>query len=123
MNQLYVYIYLLCFGFTAYLGHHRALSRVPGAVEEVLIITYFMYSVIVCIWGASLVAQTVKRLPAMRETRVQFLVCICHSPILPLHPVPAFTPWYPLHLFSASVYLCFVNKIIYPIFSDFTRMC
>ena len=29
--------------------------------------------VCVCLFGASLVAQTVKRLPAMRETRVQFL--------------------------------------------------
>ena len=29
MNQLYVYVYTLGFGFPFHLGHHRGLSRVP----------------------------------------------------------------------------------------------
>ena len=29
MNQLYVSVYALCFGFPSHLGHHRGLSRVP----------------------------------------------------------------------------------------------
>lgn len=29
VNQLYVYIYPLFFGFLFYLGHHTALNRVP----------------------------------------------------------------------------------------------
>ena len=29
VNQLYVYIHSLFFGFASHLGHHRALSRVP----------------------------------------------------------------------------------------------
>ena len=36
MNQLYVYIYPLFFGFPSHLGHHRALSRVPRAIQQVL---------------------------------------------------------------------------------------
>ena len=32
MNKLYVYIYLLFFGFPSRLGYHRALNRVPYAV-------------------------------------------------------------------------------------------
>ena len=34
MNQLYVYIYPLVFGFPSHLGHHRALSRVPRSEEH-----------------------------------------------------------------------------------------
>ena len=33
----YVYIQLLCFGFPSHLGHHRALSRVPCAIQWFLI--------------------------------------------------------------------------------------
>ena len=42
VNQLYVYLYPLIFGFPSYLGHHRALSRVPCAVQQVLI-SYLFY--------------------------------------------------------------------------------
>ena len=37
VNQLYVYIYPLFFGFPSHLDHHRALSRVPCAIQYVLI--------------------------------------------------------------------------------------
>ena len=33
VNQLYVYIYLLFFGFLYHLGHYRALRRVPCAIQ------------------------------------------------------------------------------------------
>ena len=33
VNQLYIYIYPLFFGFPSHLGHHRALSRVPCAIQ------------------------------------------------------------------------------------------
>ena len=36
-NQLCIYIYPLVFGFAHHLGRHRALSRLPRAVEYVLI--------------------------------------------------------------------------------------
>ena len=42
VNQLFVYTYPLCFGFPSYEGHHRALSRVPCAIQEVLI-SYLFY--------------------------------------------------------------------------------
>ena len=47
VNQLYVHIYPLFFGFPSHLGHHRSLS------------------------GASLVAQMTKNPPAMQEIWVQ----------------------------------------------------
>ena len=37
VNQLYVHIYPLLFGFPSHLGHHRVLSRVPCAIQQVLI--------------------------------------------------------------------------------------
>jgi len=43
VNQLYVYIYHLFFGFPSHLDHHRALSRVPCAIQEVLI-GYLFYT-------------------------------------------------------------------------------
>ena len=36
VNQLYVYIYHLFFGFPSHLGHHRAMNRVPCTMQEVL---------------------------------------------------------------------------------------
>ena len=42
VDQLFVYIYPLFFGFPSRLGLHRALSRVPCALQEVLI-SYLFY--------------------------------------------------------------------------------
>ena len=38
VKQLYIYIYLLFRGFPSYLGHHRALSRVLCATQQVLLV-------------------------------------------------------------------------------------
>ena len=43
VNNLYLDIEPLLFGFPSHLGHHRVLSRVPCAVEQVLI-AYLFYS-------------------------------------------------------------------------------
>ena len=43
VSQLYVYIYPLFGGFPSHLGHHRALSRVPCAIQQVLI-SYLFYT-------------------------------------------------------------------------------
>ena len=43
VNQLYVYIYSLLFGFPSHLDHHRALSRVLCAIQQVLI-SYLVYT-------------------------------------------------------------------------------
>ena len=42
-DQLYRYIYPLFLEFPSYLGHHRALSRVPCAIQLVLI-SYLFYT-------------------------------------------------------------------------------
>ena len=36
VNQPYVYLYHLFFGFPSCVGYHRALSRVPCAIRSVL---------------------------------------------------------------------------------------
>ena len=54
-----------------HLGHHRTLSWASSAIKGFLLAIYFTHGS-VYIW-ASLVAQMVKNLPAMQETRVQSL--------------------------------------------------
>ena len=111
VNQLYIYIHPLFFGFPSHLGHHRALSRVPCAIQQVLI-SYLFYT--------------------------QYQQCIYVNPNLPIHPTlvsvvyicqfqspnsshPRFPPQYP---YVCSLYLClyfcFVNKIVY---TNFFRFC
>ena len=43
VNQPYTYTHLLFFGFPSHLGHHRALSRAPCAIQWVLI-SYLFYT-------------------------------------------------------------------------------
>ena len=44
VNQLYVYIYPLFLRFSCHLGHRRALTRVPCAIQQVLISYLFICS-------------------------------------------------------------------------------
>lgn len=75
-NQLYVYIHPFLFGFLSHLGHHRALTRVPCAVQQ-LPISYILYT-----WECKYV-----------------------TPSVPVHPTPTpFSRWCPC-LFSPSVRL------------------
>ena len=48
MNQPQVYIYPLLLGFLSHLGHHRALSRVPCAIQSVLI-SYLFYFILILV--------------------------------------------------------------------------
>ena len=43
--MLYVYIYPVFFGFPSHLSYHRALSRVPCAIQQVIIICLFYNSI------------------------------------------------------------------------------
>ena len=45
VNQLCVYIYPLSFQFPSHLGHHRASSRVPYAIQQILISYLFIHSI------------------------------------------------------------------------------
>ena len=42
VDQLYIHIYPVCFGFPSHLGHHGSLRRVPGPKQYVLI-AYLLY--------------------------------------------------------------------------------
>ena len=42
--QLYIYIYLFFFKFFSHLGYYRILSRVPCAMQQVLVITFILFS-------------------------------------------------------------------------------
>ena len=80
VNQLYVYLYPLLWGSPSYLGHHRALSRAPYAIQSVLI-SYLLYT----------------------------QQCVYISPKLPLHPTPPF-PLATIHLVCTSVSLVLLFK-------------
>ena len=83
MNQLYVYIHPLFFGFLSPLGHHRALSRAACAVQSVPIscLFYAWFSIV--------------------------HMCRSQSPNSS-HP-SHFPPWYPCS-FSTSVFLFLLCK-------------
>ena len=76
-SALFIHTYLF-WGFLSHLGHHRALSRVPCAKQQVLI-SYLFY--------------------------IQW--CIYVSPNLPIHPTAHFPLQYPyicsLHLYLVSI--------------------
>ena len=61
--HMHIHIHILVFRLFSHLGHYRLLSRVPSAIQEVLI-SYLIY-----IW-ASLVAQWLRIGLPMQTTRV-----------------------------------------------------
>ena len=65
-GSLYTLIYPFFFGFPSHLGHHRALSRVPCAIQQDYI-SYLFYT----------------------------QQCIYVIPNFPIHPTPPSPPWYP----------------------------
>ena len=81
-------------GFPSHLGHHRTSSRAPCVIQQV-VVSYLFYT--------------------------QYQECIYVNPNLPIPPTLPLPHWYPyicsLHL---CLYFCFVDKIIYTIFLDFT---
>ena len=83
VNQLYRYIYPFFFRFPSHLGHHRALSRIPCAIQQVLV-TYLFY-----------IQQ-----------------CIYFNPSLPIHPTPS-VPLVTIRLFSTSVSLFLPCRLVH----------
>ena len=61
VSQLYVYIFPLFFRFPSHLGHHRSLSRVPCAIQQVLISCLFYTQQ--CIYGHEVLRGTVQPSP------------------------------------------------------------
>ena len=51
VSQLYVYTYSVFFGFPSHLGHHRSLSRIPCAAQQVSLVSYFISSV-TSVWAS-----------------------------------------------------------------------
>ena len=62
----------VCFLFLAELDYHRELSRVPCAIQWILVDDFINSSLYMLIW-TSLVAQMIKNPPAMRETWLRSL--------------------------------------------------
>ena len=60
-----MFIYPFFFRFFSYIAYYRISSRVPCAIEQVLVDCLFYVQV--CFFWASQVAQTVKNLPLMHE--------------------------------------------------------
>ena len=76
MNQPYIYTYPLPFEFSSHSRHHSTLSRVPCAIQQVLI-SYLFYA--------------------------DYQQCIYVNPNLPIPPTPSLSPLASIHLFSMSV--------------------
>ena len=71
------------FWISLHLGHHRALSRVPCAIQYVPLGCLFY---------------------------TQYQQCICVNPNLPIPPTPPLFPLVSIHLFSTSVSLFLLCK-------------
>ena len=150
VNQLYIYIYPLFFGFPSHLDHHRALNRVPCATQQVLIsylfflifiylfgctgsylLIYFFYIyfwlcwVFVSVRGLSPVAASGGH-SSSRQLSILYIVSIvyiCQSQSPNSSHPPPFPPWYPyICPLHLCLYLCSANNIIYTIFLDSTHM-
>ena len=50
VNQLYVYMYPLCFTFFSHIGHYRVLKRAPCAVQKVLISSNYLFYIQQCVY-------------------------------------------------------------------------
>ena len=88
MNQLYVYIISLFFGFPSHLGHHRALTRVPCAIQKVLISSVHLLSRVLIFatpWTAACQAslsitnsQTLLKLMSIESVTPSKHLTLCH---------------------------------------------
>ena len=45
VNQLYIHMYCLCFGFPSHLGHHRALRRAPWLYSRFSLVVYLIHTI------------------------------------------------------------------------------
>ena len=101
MNQLYGYKHSL-FGFHSHLGHHRALSRVPCAIQHVLkVILYVLLYTYISVTNLYMCVYI------YIHTHTHTLVYICQSPNSS-HP-PPFPSWCP-HICSLCVCLYFCQQ-------------
>lgn len=90
MSHLHVCVCPLLFGFLFHLGHHRALSReFPLLYSRFSLLTYFIDSI-----------NSIDK------------SCRSQSPNSS-HPPTPYSPLVSIGLFSTSLSLCFVNKIVY----------
>ena len=129
VNQLFIHIDPLFFGFLSHLGHHRVLSRVPCAIQQV-ILSYLFYTQL-CIYveqetaaQSSILAQ---RIPWTEEAgglqcmgsqgvghsrATEQQQCVYVNPHLPIHsslPSRLVSIICPVCL---CLYFSFANKII-----------
>ena len=84
VNQLYIYMYHLFFRFPSHLSHHRTLTRVPCAAQQVLIVYFIRSSVCMSAIAAS------QFVPHSLPHLVSISLCFLLSRNLLVHPVGLF---------------------------------
>ena len=95
VNQLYLCIYPIFFGCPSHSDHHKALSRVPCAIQYVLLsFLFYTYSIV--------------------------YICQSQSPNSSYPPFPLGIHTFVLYV---CLYFYFANKIIYTIFLDCIYKC
>ena len=96
VNQLYGYKHSL-FGFHSHLGHHRALSRVPCAIQHVLkVILYVLLYTYISVTNLYMCVYI------YTHTHTHTHQCIYAN--LPIHPILLFSPL-GVHTFVLCVYV------------------
>ena len=76
MNQLCMYINPLYFGFPSHLDHHRALSRVSSAIQQVLI-SYLFYTY--CQWCIYVNPNLIIHSTLLSHLVSMFVLYVCFS--------------------------------------------
>ena len=88
VNQLYIYIYPLFFRFSSQVGHYRVLSRVPCAIQQVLISYIFYIQQCVCVNTNLLIYPS----PSLHPGNHKFIFYICNS--ISVLQISSFVPFF-----------------------------
>ena len=104
VNQLYIHMYCLCFGFPSHLGHHRALRRAPWLYSRFSLVVYLIHTI----------------------NSVYMYTYV--GPSLPIHPTHHSPPHLGVHLLIVRsphlpLNFCFANKIVYTNIFQMPHIC
>ena len=99
-NQLYMYIYPFFFRLFSHIGHYRVFSKIPCAIQQNLLVIYFIYSTV--------------SLPHLSHGDHKLVFYIC-SPISVLQ-ISSF-----MHFFR-FLYISFLKTFYYPCIKFYQRI-
>ena len=111
VNRLCIYIYPLSFGLPSHLGYHRALSRVPCAIEQILV-SYLLY-IWQCIYAKPYLPIHPNLFPFPLGVH-RFVLYVCVS--IPILQISSAIPFFQIPHICVNITICFS-------LSDLTSLC